>query len=287
MALRMAKTLISGLTNIDARAVADEVSARIGEELDYSTELVNQADFAALYSAHPFIRIPRLFPELSGPHVLTMELVRARRWEDALEAGQDLRDRWGEAIDRFFYNSIHRFGLFNADPHPGNYLFHDDGAVTFLDFGCVKRFTPEQQRAFYEIADAVLADDAEELRRLFVTLGFLSETDAPSAHEIMEFYRPTFESMLAPQPYTFTPEFAAKTVQHLFDPYGPAAGVNRKFDIPQDFVFVNRIYIGMNSVLGALRATADWRAMYDEARTGVPATEFGALDMAWYAKMKA
>ena len=22
----------------------------------------------------------------------------------------------------------HRFGLLNADPHPGDYVFHDDGA---------------------------------------------------------------------------------------------------------------------------------------------------------------
>src|SRR5438034_2203745 len=50
------------------------------------------------------------------------------------DADQELRDRWGEAINRFFFGSIARFGMFNADPHPGNYLFHDDGTVTFLDF---------------------------------------------------------------------------------------------------------------------------------------------------------
>ena len=100
----------------------------------------------------------------------------------------------------------------------------------------------------------------------------------------MEFYRPTFEPMLEKQPFTFTPEFAARTVQHIFDPFGPGSGVNRKFDVPKDFVFVNRIYIGMNSVLGALRATGDWRAMYEEGRTGVSATELGARDMAWFAE---
>ena len=57
-------------------------------------------------------------------------------------ADQELRDRWGEVVYRFFFGSIARFGMFNADPHPGNYLFHDDGTVTFLDFGCVKRLSP-------------------------------------------------------------------------------------------------------------------------------------------------
>src|SRR5437764_1058820 len=72
-ALRIAKGVLPA-TNIDVRAVADEVAARIGEELDYSTELANQAQFCELYRDHPFIRIPSVFPELSGDRVLTMQL---------------------------------------------------------------------------------------------------------------------------------------------------------------------------------------------------------------------
>ena len=43
-----------------------------------------------------------------------------------------------EIIYRFVFSSILEHGMFNGDPHPGNYLFADDGSVTFLDFGCVK-----------------------------------------------------------------------------------------------------------------------------------------------------
>ena len=43
-------------------------------------------------------------------------------------------------IYRFVFESIITNGVFNGDPHPGNYLFDDDGRVTFLDFGCVKYF---------------------------------------------------------------------------------------------------------------------------------------------------
>ncbi len=70
--------------------------------------------------------------------------MQGRSWSDALTAEQELRNSWAEAIYRFVYGSNHRFGLINADPHPGNYLFHDDGGVSFLDFGCVKRFRREQ-----------------------------------------------------------------------------------------------------------------------------------------------
>ena len=47
--------------------------------------------------------------------------------------------------------------MFNADPHPGNYLFHDDGSVSFLDFGCVKRFEREQVEMMNAIGRACFA----------------------------------------------------------------------------------------------------------------------------------
>jgi predicted unusual protein kinase regulating ubiquinone biosynthesis (AarF/ABC1/UbiB family) len=281
-ALKLASGMVPGLTNLDLRSVADEISARIGEELDYTTELVNQADFADRYRDHPFIRVPEVFAQMSSPHVLTMQLVQGARWEAAVEASQPIRNRWGEVIDRFFYGTIARFGMFNADPHPGNYLFHDDGTVTFLDFGCVKRFSPSATQAFSDISHAVVDGNEAELRRSFVSMGFLSADDGLSGKEIMEWYRPTFEPILAPQPFTYTSEFAAATVRRLFDPFGPGSAVNRRFDVPSDYVFVNRIYIGMNSVMGALRATADWRAIYEEHRTGVAATELGELEMQYF-----
>jgi hypothetical protein len=115
-----------------------------------------------------------------------------------------------------------------------------------------------------------------------VSRGFLSADDDLSGKEIMAWYRPTFAPILESQPFTYTPEFAAATVRRMFDPFGPGAAVNRRFDVPNDYVFVNRIYIGMNSVMGALHATADWRAIYEEHRTGVPATELGELEMEYF-----
>ena len=45
-------------------------------------------------------------------------------------------------------------GEFNGDPHPGNYLFHDDGTVTFLDFGLVKHFSREELETFASMVEA-------------------------------------------------------------------------------------------------------------------------------------
>ena len=278
--IKIAKGVVPQLRNIDVRAVADEVAERIGEELDYGTELANQMEFAEHYRGHPFARVPEVFPELSSDRVLTMEMVDGRRWTEIDDAGQALRDRWGEVIDRFFFGSIARFGMFNADPHPGNYLFHDDGTVTFLDFGCVKRLSPATQRGFWDMPAAAVDNDAERLLRVCIDAGFFRVGDAPQTEKLLAWCRQNFASLHAPQPFTFTPEFAAQILGHLVS---MDKDVLRHMAMPQDFVFTNRIFVGLYSILGALRATADWYAIFREDVTGQPTTELGHLEADFFA----
>src|SRR2546421_5378699 len=122
--IKIVKGLVPQYRNFDVRAIADEIAERFTEELDYRTELANQMAFADHYRGHPFFRVPAVFPELSADRVLTMEMIHGRRWNEIGGAEQALRDRWGEAVYRFFVGSMARFSMFNADPHPGNYLFH-------------------------------------------------------------------------------------------------------------------------------------------------------------------
>src|SRR5581483_927956 len=122
------------------------------------------------------------------------------------DADQALRDRWGEAVFRFFFGSMARFSMFNADPHPGNYLFDDDGSVTFLDFGCVKRATAELQRGAFDQIAAALANDGDGLVRNFVEHGFARAEDPPPAGKTLAWYRQNFAPLVRPQPFTFTPE---------------------------------------------------------------------------------
>src|SRR5207253_11425224 len=77
---KIAKGVVPQYRNFDVRAVADEIAERIGEEIDYGTELANQMEFAEHYRGHPFARVPEVFPELSSDRVLTMEMVHGRRW---------------------------------------------------------------------------------------------------------------------------------------------------------------------------------------------------------------
>src|SRR5438067_3086672 len=231
--LKIAKGVVPQFRSVDVRSVADEVVERIGEELDYDTELANQMEFADHYRGHPFARVPEVFPELSSDRVLTMEMVHGRRWTAIDDVDQELRDRWGEAVDRFFFGSVARFGMFNADPHPGNYLFHDDGTVTFLDFGCVKRLSPTAQRGFWDMPAAAIDNDADRLLRVCIEQGFIRADDPPPAEELLAWLRQNFAALHQPQPFTFTPEFAAQILGHLVS---MDSDLMRHVTMPRDFL---------------------------------------------------
>jgi predicted unusual protein kinase regulating ubiquinone biosynthesis (AarF/ABC1/UbiB family) len=272
-------TVVPGLARMDVRAMAREVSERIGEEIDYRIEAANQQRFADLYRGHPFIHIPEVLPDYSSRRVLTMELSDGVRYAKALSAERSLRDAWGEAIFRFLWANLLTRGLFNADPHPGNYLFHPDGSVTFLDFGCIKRFTVEQAAQMAEYTQAAFERDASRLIAAATAMGMFAPEDPPDGDDVLAWLAASAQPFVAPQPFTYTPEFAA---QGLRDAASHVQTVGRKMRGGSDYTFLARLETGTVSVLGGLRSTGPWRAIRDEYYFGgAPATAYGELDAAY------
>ncbi len=271
----------------DPRAIVDELRDRIVEELDYTLEAANQAEFAELYRDHPFIHIPDVVPELSTERVLVMDEADGLRWTAALQQSQALKDQWGEVICRFVYTSLYSTGIFNGDPHPGNYLFHEDGSVTFLDFGSVKRFSEHQVELMREMVAAVFVGDGDpdQLLRVMQDFELVPRGSELTAQRLFEWYRPMWEPAWGPQPHTYTPEYAEFVARRNFDPLGEYGDVIRAFGIGEaskDYTLLNRIQLGMLSVLASLRATGWWKAAQEEIVFGAPPqTELGRRHAAW------
>jgi len=281
---QLLRSVIPGLSRLDLREVAEEVTERVSEELDYHQEAKNQARFAHAYRGHPFIRIPEVHAEFSTRKVLTQDWADGVDFAEAVSAPQDLRDRWSESIFRFVFGSLRRLCAFNADPHPGNYRFGLDGVVTFLDFGCVKAFSRDQVTQMQNVMRAVVAGDAEALWRGFVDVGVLSPSDGPSPQEVLDWWGPGLEMITGPQPYRLSPEHVARVIEREFSPVGDSGRVVRKMSLPKDWVFMSRIDMGLMSVLAELGATGDWHAIQQELDEGAaPRSEMGRADAAFWA----
>ena len=76
-------------------------------------------------------------------------------------------------------------------------------------------------------------------------------------------------------------------MERNIDPFGEWSDIARGMGIgreAKDWAFLMRIQFGLYSVLGALRATRDWRAVHDELRkVAAPRTDLGRQHRAWKA----
>ena len=270
------------LKNLEVKALVDELRARMADELDYRHEAACQSEFATRYAGHPFIRVPAVVPERSSRRVLTSEWVDGMRWNEFLEGSdQAAKDRAGEVIMRFAQGSIHLHGVFNGDPHPGNYRFHDDGSVTFLDFGLVKRWAPGEFDRLGPLLDAILDEDPAALVERAVAARFLAADHGFEPDFVFEYVRGPYEPFLTDR-YTYTRDSTAKALQTVVDVQGKYGELIKKLNMPTSYVILDRVVWGVSALLSRLEATNNWRGILSEYRKGAPpVTELGRVEAEW------
>jgi predicted unusual protein kinase regulating ubiquinone biosynthesis (AarF/ABC1/UbiB family) len=271
--------------SLDADAVTNELRVRLTEELDYRLEARNQRNFCDWYDGHPFVRVPRVVDDLSTARVLTTEFHRGDRFAAFEQRSQAERDRAAEIIYRFVYRSLGDHCAFNGDPHPGNYLFHQDGAVSFLDFGLVKRLTPDERDRFVAIARAIAIEQSpSKLRTALEIAGYFVPGNPLTDQQIYDFSLLFWSYMIDDRPLTLTAEWASDTVRRYLIKDEEFAAVNKWGAVPPEFVILQRITIGLLAILGRLNATANWHAITEELWFGgPPATPLGELEADWQA----
>ncbi|MEX1164980.1 MAG: AarF/ABC1/UbiB kinase family protein [Nitriliruptor sp.] len=274
--------------NQEIGPLLDELRERVFDELDYEREAQYQRAFANRYEGHPFIHVPDIVGDLCRQQVLVSERIYGRTFDQLVAEGTDEdRQRVGEIIFRYAFGSIGRFRLFNGDPHPGNYLIEEGEhglTVAFLDYGSVKLFSRERYASMRRIEAAMALSDRDAALSALRDAGFLPRSAKVDGDAVYEWFRLYTKPVLADQPFTFTPEFAAEVIRSSADPRSPLADVVRRLNLPSDYLLLNRIQWGLNSVLARLGARGDWRAIRDEYLEGGggPATALGELDAQWW-----
>ena len=250
------------LPGLDPQELVEELRARINEELDYENEAANVALFADYYRGHPTIWIPEVIGELSSRTVLTTEFVRGERFEAVYDRSQAERDRVAEILYRFVFRSLNRQYVFNGDPHPGNYLLADDGRVAFIDFGLVKHFDADEIGQFARLIRAMLDRDPGEFRRTAEEVEVLRPEAPFTDDEIYDWFAAYYELILDNEEMTVTSEVRRPTA--LQDLRRPTNEILKHTNVPPTFALIQRINLGLFSLMGKLEATANWRAISEE-----------------------
>jgi predicted unusual protein kinase regulating ubiquinone biosynthesis (AarF/ABC1/UbiB family) len=236
----------------DMKAVVAELKDRLLDEIDYRKEAQSQILFRRLWEGHPLIRIPRVVTELSTARVLCQEYVRGFGFYDFIkQANADERRLASYVIGDFVFDSMFRHLCYNGDPHPGNYLFHEDGGVTFLDFGCVKYFRPEFMIDLKRFFRAIIENDRKTHDEYVYKLGLVLPGKKLEDH-MWEMWRYHLEPYSIDGEFVFSPDYLARA-RVAMDPEKV-----RRFNLPPDLLFFLRITFGLNAISQKLGSSGNF-----------------------------
>lgn len=229
----------------DLEAIAIELSRSVREELDFEAEADHVEAFCGRFAGDDEVVVPHAYPELSSTRVLTLERLDGERLIDWLDAAtQAERDDLLATMLNCFCQQVLDHGVFHADPHPGNFLVLPGPRLGILDFGAVQVFEPERQRAYAQLATAILANDGARTAALMSEVGFETRDGSPEtlarfADAFLDAFR---ESAGTLDLQNLDPRAEMEKAMRMAREYPIAR-------IPQDFVLLGRVFASLGGLM--------------------------------------
>ncbi|MBL4844460.1 MAG: AarF/ABC1/UbiB kinase family protein, partial [Planctomycetes bacterium] len=257
----------STLGKLDISQSLNDIRSKIHEELDYEREATSQERFRELYAHDDRIVIPEVYREFSTRRVLTSELLVGETYYEFRDNHpQEEIDRTSEVLYEFVFGSFHRHGLFNADPHPGNYVFLGEGRVGFLDFGCVQEFPIEVPNGFGELVRAWWRGDEAFVREhLPKALGYPGDAPDDAKDFMFRYVTYLWRPIHKDEPFRYSDEYTREVYAQTASGAKIGARITWSEGYPdtehRGLAMLNRLQFGFTSVLAGLRAEANWHRL--------------------------
>ena len=171
---------VADLASLNPVAVVREFAETLKMELDFTHEAGNAERFAEQFRGNPAIKVPKLFRELSGERILTMEFIAGQ----SVTKTEGLRSHGidpvvlSESISGLIYEQVFTHGFFHGDPHPGNMAIIPSkdvscgGVLGLYDYGMMGAFSPSFRS---NLAQLIAGLSEKDNRQVMLALIDMSE----------------------------------------------------------------------------------------------------------------
>ncbi|WP_082087910.1 ABC1 kinase family protein [Domibacillus indicus] len=152
-----------------------ELKQVVERELDFHNEMNTSFHFQQRFRPLAWLRIPKVYGELTTSKVMVMEWIEAARVTDTSFLDKHGIDRMETArrLFRLFIPQWLEAGMFHADPHAGNVLIQSDGTLILLDFGMTGSISKTDAANFQRLVETLLLKDHKKAAEVLGDLGFL------------------------------------------------------------------------------------------------------------------
>lgn len=214
-------------TGPSAKVIFDESKNFLLDELDYRKEANNSLKFCGLKN----VIVPRVYMAKVTEKVLIMEWVHGVKISevDKLVNTHELSRK----LVNIFVVQIMEYGVFHADPHPGNVAVAPSGDIILYDYGLVIELPKNIQKSLTDIIRCVLQRDTLSLVDVFIQLGVIIPTSS-SKQDIAYFFDGIIKYLDANKTSKNTEQFQKDLVDRL--------SVEKPFIIPSSFIFLTKTF---------------------------------------------
>ena len=239
-----------------------EVQDKLLEETDYFLEVQQSQEIVDNCSHIPNLAFPKYYPELSSKQIITMDWMQGVHLSEftAINTNQEKGNAIGQALWDFYMFQIHKLKKVHADPHPGNFLVSEEGALIALDFGCMKIIPLDFYTPYFILArKETLANRALFEEKMF-ELDILRKEDSK---EEFDFFNAMFHEMLSIFTQPFHEEvfdFSDPVFFGKISEFGERYSKNvelRSYDASRGskhFIYMNRTFFGLYNLMFDLKA---------------------------------
>ncbi|KAH8652354.1 ABC1 family-domain-containing protein [Xylariales sp. PMI_506] len=199
----------------------DNARTELGWECDYEREAKCGRRYGELLADEPDVfAVPKIFPEASGKHVLTMEFMDGVGVTRIIKTlTQEQRDWIGTQILRLCLREIVEFHFMQTDPNWTNFLYNaSTNKLELLDFGASREYPVEFVSQYVNLLAAAARSDRQAVKELSESLGYLTGHESKimlDAHiaSVLTLAEPFLQS--APEVYDFSDQTITERVKSL------------------------------------------------------------------------
>ena len=156
------------------KLIVTELKKAIEREIDFINEAYNFERFRINFKDIEYIRVPKIYWEMSTSKVLTMEFIKGTKVDEITQEkyknvfdAKKVAKRGAQAI----LKQILEDGFFHADPHPANILIQPPATIVMLDVGMVGYLDKETTFKIAEFIQAIIDKNLEQIISCLQDLG--------------------------------------------------------------------------------------------------------------------
>ena len=176
-------------TGTNTGYVLDESIDYLLAESNYEQEIANAKMFRKRLKKIPWIKVPKVYTELSSENMIVMEYVPSEKLESISDTRVNKKKVCEALINSYVIQTMDK-GFFHADPHPGNLGFSGDGKLVFYDFGLVIEISDEIKEGFKEMFLHIINKDTKGIVDVLIRLKVILPTTKDTS-DIELFFKTT------------------------------------------------------------------------------------------------